>query len=118
MMRLLYILGILVLQQETVNAQNLLPNPSFEDENICTEYIKNCAPEAWIATSLYANYYFDQLARSYDGNHFIGLSAGSVVRKGIRNFLRTRLLCGMRKDRQYVLSFYMEIGRASCRERV
>lgn len=107
MMRLLYILGILVLQQETVNAQNLLPNPSFEDENICTEYIKNCAPEAWIATSLYANYYFDQLARSYDGNHFIGLSAGSVVRKGIRNFLRTRLLCGMRKDRQYVLSFYV-----------
>jgi outer membrane protein OmpA-like peptidoglycan-associated protein len=106
-MRTLYIPGILLLLQIKSVAQNLLPNPSFEDENICTEYDKNCAPEAWIATSLYANYYFDQLNRSFDGRHFIGLSAGRLYVNGIRNFLRTRLLCGLRKDKQYRLSFYI-----------
>lgn len=107
MKQTLYISVILVLLQFNSFAQNLLPNPGFEEENICTEYDKNCAPEAWIATSLYANYYFDQLSRSFDGNHFIGLTAGSLTRKGIRNFIRTRLLCGLRKDKQYRLIFYV-----------
>jgi outer membrane protein OmpA-like peptidoglycan-associated protein len=107
MIRNLYILGALVFVQLNISAQNLLPNPSFEDENICTEYTKNCAPEAWIATSLYANYYFDQLPKSYDGNHFIGLSAGKITVKGIRNFLRARLLCALRKGKQYRLTFYV-----------
>jgi outer membrane protein OmpA-like peptidoglycan-associated protein len=106
-MRLLFVMGLLLLMQEKTIAQNLLPNPSFEEENICTEYDKNCAPEAWIATSLYANYYFDQLDKSFDGRHFIGLSAGSLRANGIRNFLRTRLLCGLRKDRQYKLTFFV-----------
>jgi Outer membrane protein and related peptidoglycan-associated (lipo)proteins len=87
-------------------AQNLIPNPSFEDENICTEYDKNCAPEAWIATSLMANYYFDQTNRAFDRRHFVGLTAGSVRTPGARNFIRTKLLCGMQKGKQYRLSFY------------
>lgn len=93
-------------------AQNLVANGSFEDENICTEYIKNCAPEAWIATSLYSNYYFDagsieKTVPAFHGTHFIGLTAGNIVRPGMRNFLRTRLLCGLRKDHQYLLEFYI-----------
>jgi outer membrane protein OmpA-like peptidoglycan-associated protein len=107
MKRLLYIAGIFILMQSRSFSQNLLPNPSFEEENICTEYDKNCAPEAWIATSLYANYYFDQLSKSQDGRHFIGLGAGSLRANGIRNFLRSRLLCGLRKGNQYRLSFYV-----------
>jgi outer membrane protein OmpA-like peptidoglycan-associated protein len=107
MMRKLYILGFLICVQYLSYTQNLLPNPSFEEENICTEYDKNCAPEAWIATSLYANYYFDQLPRSYDGRHFIGLSAGHLWKKGVRNFIRTRLLCALRKDNKYRLTFYV-----------
>lgn len=107
MIRTLYISVFLILLFSKSIGQNLLPNPSFEDENICTEYVKNCAPEAWIATSLFANYYFDQLPKSYDGRHFIGLSAGRLFVKGVRNFLRTRLLCGLRKDKQYRLSFYI-----------
>ena len=42
-------------------AQNLLMNEGFEEENICTEFIKNCAPEGWISTSLTSNYYFDDV---------------------------------------------------------
>ena len=54
-------------------AQNLLMNGGFEEENICTEYEKNCAPEGWISTSLYADYYFDDAPNAFEGNHFVGL---------------------------------------------
>ncbi|MFL5744164.1 MAG: hypothetical protein ACJ751_05830 [Niastella sp.] len=36
-------------------SQNLIANGSFEDANLCTEFHKYCAPEAWIATSHEAN---------------------------------------------------------------
>jgi hypothetical protein len=32
-------------------SQNLVANGSFEDANLCTEFQKYCAPEAWVATS-------------------------------------------------------------------
>lgn len=92
-------------------SQNLLPNSGFEDENICIEYTKNCAPEAWIATSLFANYYFDAsisgAANAHKGTHYIGLSAGNLTVHNIRNFLRTQLLCSLRKGHQYQLEFYV-----------
>lgn len=107
MIRLVYITGILLLMLSKSFAQNLIPNPGFEDENICTEYTKNCAPEAWIATSLYSNYYYDDLSGSYDGSHFVGLTAGSVRSLGRRNFVRTRLLCGLRKGNQYRVEIFV-----------
>ncbi|MET0242143.1 MAG: OmpA family protein [Flavitalea sp.] len=104
MIRLVQCLMILSLPAQS-NAQNLVSNPGFEDENICTEYTKNCAPEAWIATSLYSNYYFDELQMSSEGRHFVGLTAGSIRKDGSRNFIRTRLLCGLRKGSKYRLDF-------------
>lgn len=86
----------------TAQSQNLVPNGGFEDENICTEYEKNCAPEAWIATSLWANYYYYEATQ-----HFVGLTVGSRITAGGRNFIRTRLLCGLRKGNQYKLEFYV-----------
>ena len=88
-------------------SENLIPNGDFEMENICTEYTQNCAPEAWVATSLWANYYFDDLGKGYDGTHFVGLTAGNILTPGIRNFIRTRLLCGMRKGNRYKLEMYV-----------
>lgn len=90
-----------------VVAQNLVPNGGFEEENICIEYNKNCAPEAWIASSLWANYYFLQAGKGFEGTHFVGLTAGSLLKTGSRNFVRTRLLCGMRPGNQYELTFYV-----------
>ncbi len=88
-------------------SQNLLANGSFEEENICTEYKKNCAPEAWICSSLIANYYYDAQSLAYDGSHFIGLVAGNKQAYSIRSFLRGRLLCGLREGHQYRLEFYV-----------
>jgi outer membrane protein OmpA-like peptidoglycan-associated protein len=102
---------LLFLGYEVAHSQNLLVNGGFEDENICTEYEKNCAPEAWIATSLYFNYYFSAplkyLVKAHEGTHYAGLAAGSLGMQGIRNFIRTRLLCGLQKGHQYKLEMYV-----------
>ena len=107
-----FLLYCLLLAHAAVHAQNLVANGGFEDENICTEYQKNCAPEAWIATSLYANYYFDatlttNAARAHDGIHFLGLTAGNLRMPGMRNFIRSQLLCGLRRGHKYQLEFYI-----------
>jgi len=91
----------------SISAQNLLMNESFEEENICTEYIKNCAPEGWISTSLWGDYYFDDPPHAFDGQHFVGLILAPSDKPAARNFLRSRLLCGLRKDAQYKLEFYV-----------
>lgn len=96
---------LLLLLASTGSAQNLVPNGSFEDENICTEFIKNCAPEAWMASSLRSNYYFDEVSMAAEGQHFVGLVSGSSNGVLMRTFIRTRLLCGLRKGNQYNLSF-------------
>jgi outer membrane protein OmpA-like peptidoglycan-associated protein len=89
------------------SAQNLIPNGGFEEENICTEYKHNCAPEAWIANSLYANYYFRQVGKAEEGEHFVGLGAGASYGASVHNFIRTRLLCGLQPGHQYQLTFYV-----------
>ena len=45
-----YLLIILLVQALPAAAQNLLLNGDFEEENICSEYKVNCAPEAWLYT--------------------------------------------------------------------
>lgn len=78
-------------------------NGGFEDENICLEYDKNCAPEGWISTSLFADHYFDDELNAATGRHFTGLILARKERPALRNFLRSRLLCGLRKGAQYSL---------------
>lgn len=80
-------------------------NGGFEDENICLEYQKNCAPEGWISTSLYADYYFDDSANAAEGTHFTGIVISNRDRPFVRNFLRSRLLCGLRPGQRYRLQF-------------
>lgn len=84
-----------------------MANGGFEDVNYCTEYNEDCAPEAWIATSLWDNYYYKDAASAHIGEHFIGLVAGRLSKPGVRNFIRSRLLCGLRPGHQYRLTFYI-----------
>jgi hypothetical protein len=111
-MKIPFVFCILLFNGVHAWSQNLVPNGGFEDENICTEYIKNCAPEAWIATSLFNNYYIDaavmrNAVSAHGGTHYIGLTAGSLGMQGIRNFIRSRLLCGLRKGNRYKLVMYL-----------
>lgn len=101
------ILSVLLLAGINGRCQNLIANGSFEDANLCTEYHKYCAPEAWIATSHDASYYYSDMKIAFDGYRYVGLTAGSVNKKGVRNFIRTQLLCGLRKGSQYNVDFYV-----------
>ena len=87
-----------------------MANGSFEDQNVCTEYDKNCSPEGWIISSLQSQFYFDDDKNAWEGKHFVGLVAGMNGRYGSRNFISTQLLCGMRKDAWYAVSFYLQPG--------
>jgi outer membrane protein OmpA-like peptidoglycan-associated protein len=89
-------------------SQNLLVNGGFEDENTCTEYGVNCAPEGWISSGdAFANY-FKTAGRAYKGDHCIAIEAGFSYKPFQRTFFRSRLLCGLRKNHQYKLEFYIK----------
>ncbi len=87
-------------------SQNLLANGDFEEENICTEFTQNCAPEGWIGNAFAVNYYFDTKDWAASGSHFVGFIAGSKQLGGRRSFIRSRLLCSMRKGNRYRLEVY------------
>lgn len=98
---------MLLIFVNVIHAQNLVANGGFEDENICTEYKQNCAPEAWINSSLKSYNYFDIEGAAFKGQHFIGVITGNSRINSVRTFMRTRLLCGLRKDHRYILQFYV-----------
>jgi len=89
-------------------AQNLLVNGGFEEENTCSEYKVNCAPEAWIYTVPSFIYYFKDRQLAHTGEHFVALIAGHAKKPYYRTFVRSRLLCGLRKDHEYQLQLYVK----------
>jgi outer membrane protein OmpA-like peptidoglycan-associated protein len=91
----------------SVSGQSLLVNGSFEEENICVEYNKNCAPEGWISTTLTSDYYFERSGLGRSGYRFAGIIAGNTRTKFKRSYLRTRLLCGLRRGNLYRLDFFV-----------
>lgn len=100
-------LPLILLLSFSARAQNLLVNGSFEEENICTEYRRNCAPEGWISTTLTSDYYFEDFKMAHSGTHFTGIMAGSTRNNLKRSFVRSRLLCALRKGHQYKVEFYV-----------
>jgi outer membrane protein OmpA-like peptidoglycan-associated protein len=88
--------------------QNLLLNGDFEEENICTEYKVNCAPEAWICNSDAFNNYFRDDRRAHSGSHFMTIEAGFSFKPFQRTYIRSPLLCGLRKGHQYRLEFFVK----------
>ena len=78
-------------------SQNLLLNGGFEEENICTEYKMNCAPEAWLVNDDVFNNYFKDASRAYQGSHCMSIEAGRDRKTFKRTFIRAQLLCGLRK---------------------
>jgi outer membrane protein OmpA-like peptidoglycan-associated protein len=90
------------------SAQNLLINGDFEEENICFEYKVNCAPEAWITDDDGYNNYLRDGNRAYTGTHCMSVVAGQAGKTPRRTFIRSRLLCGLRKGSLYRLEFFIK----------
>jgi outer membrane protein OmpA-like peptidoglycan-associated protein len=89
-------------------SQNLLVNSGFEDENICTEYQVNCQPEGWISNSDGFNNYYKDANRAYKGTHCISIVAGFTYKPFIRTYVRSKLVCGLRKGHQYRIELFVK----------
>jgi outer membrane protein OmpA-like peptidoglycan-associated protein len=90
------------------SSQELLVNGGFEEENICSEYEVNCAPEGWIYTVPSFIYYFRDRQIAHSGEHFVALVAGHAKKPYYRTFVRSKLLCGLRKGKTYRMQFYIK----------
>lgn len=99
---------ILLLVALKAHAQNLLVNGDFEEENICSEYKVNCAPEAWIYTVPSFIYYFKDRALAHNGEHFVALIAGHAKKPYYRTFVRSRLLCQLQRGKTYRFQCYIK----------
>jgi outer membrane protein OmpA-like peptidoglycan-associated protein len=106
-MKTIFVIFILLLN-DSARSQELLANGGFEDENICTEYHINCAPEAWICTSPSYSFYFKEAKLAHSGGHFMGILAGHSKSTYKRTFIRSRLVCSLQKDHRYRLSFFIK----------
>lgn len=91
-----------------VFSQNLLVNPGFEEENICSEYKVNCAPEGWIYSVPSFIYYFNEPLLAHQGSRFVSLIAGHSQKPYYRTFVRSRLLCALQKGKTYRLEFFIK----------
>ena len=81
-------------------------NGGFEDENICTEFHINCAPEGWISTADTYNNFFKIPALAYRGQHCVAIEAGHSKKQFSRTYIRSQLLCRLRKGHHYKIELY------------
>jgi outer membrane protein OmpA-like peptidoglycan-associated protein len=103
---------IALLFPSSLHSQSLLLNGNFEEENICTEYKVNCAPEAWLTNDDVFNNYFKDANRAYQGWHCMSIEAGNAKKTFTRTFIRSQLLCGLRKGNQYRIEFFVKSPHA------
>jgi len=104
----IFLISFLLLSCVFCFSQDLLLNGDFEEENICSEYKVNCAPEAWLTNDDVFNNYFKDAGRAYRGYHSMSIEAGHAKKPYKRTFIRSRFLCGMRKGNQYRLEFFVK----------
>ena len=108
-----------VLLPLVVAAQNYIPNPSFEDVNVCQTYVEKCCPKAWRTTTLklhgyhaYASYR-DEGVGAAQGSRYASILMFDRARDFDRKFLQVPLLCALEagKDYRFVLHYRAEQQR-------
>lgn len=112
MMRLLLFFCFFFLLQNSFG-QNLIPNPSLEDENTCQKYQELCAPKAWRSNTLKAFLYYDYKVSRQDesvtkpahGSRCISLRMFNTGRKMDRSYVQVPFLCQLEKGKKYKLQF-------------
>ncbi len=101
------IMAILIFDCVSVHAQNLLPNPGFEDENICTELKMACAPAGWelVYTGDSYGYVIDNDA--HNGDHMTTILTHNVNKIRPLQYIEAPILCPLIKGKKYQFSMYI-----------
>ncbi|MDR3712644.1 MAG: OmpA family protein [Puia sp.] len=88
---------------QRIQGQNLVPNPSFEDVNICEEFNQPCSPSAWFFLSRKLTTGYFPLYTSATGSRHLQLVA--VSRETVnRQYWETMLLCPLQAGERYAIS--------------
>jgi len=84
-----------------INGQNLVPNPSFEDENIC-ERNQPCSPSAWfyVTKNIVAGYFTNQTPAA-TGKRWLSIVTGNRENTGGRQYWQTMLLLPVIQGKVY-----------------
>jgi len=95
------LLPFLLIQR--VKGQNLVPNPSFEDVNICSEYNQPCSPSAWFYLSRkLTTGYFPRFPSATGSRHLQIVAASRQTEN--RQYWETMLLCPLEAGAHYNIS--------------
>jgi OOP family OmpA-OmpF porin len=88
------------------NAQNILINPSFEEENICCEGKDNCNPKGWF--TLMGSNGFLLTNTSHKGKNCIQVYCARVYDKKYRTYFMTPLLARLTPGNIYTFTCYVK----------
>jgi outer membrane protein OmpA-like peptidoglycan-associated protein len=103
---------LLLLLVQSTKGQNLVPNPSFEDVNICSEYNQPCSPSAWFFLSRkLTTGYFPRFPSATGSRHLqIVVASRQTVN---RQYWETMLLCPLEPGEHYSVSLKIASPRNS-----
>jgi len=88
---------------QRVQGQNLVPNPSFEDVNICAEFGQPCSPSAWFYLSRkFTTGYFPRYPSATGSRHLQIVAASRETVN--RQYWETMLLCPLLAGERYSVS--------------
>ncbi|HUB62501.1 MAG TPA: OmpA family protein [Puia sp.] len=94
---------LLGLPGQRISAQNIVPNPSFEDVNICSEFDQPCSPSAWFYLSRKFTTGYFPLYPSATGSRHLQMVAATRENPN-RQYWETLLLCPLRAGTRYAVS--------------
>lgn len=97
----------------SINAQNLLPNPGFEEVNICQTYDEECCPMGWWSTTpkfvRYNRFNLKrQTNRAKEGNKHMTLLVFNKARPFDRKFIQAPLLCSLEQNKTYRFQMFVK----------
>lgn len=101
MKQTLFFLTLLIFK--TVYGQNIVPNESFEDVNICPEFNQPCSPSGWFYTNHMARGYFKPAIKPIDGDKDLNLVVVDTASSN-RDYWQTMLLCPLEAGKNYKVS--------------
>ncbi|MHA4809369.1 OmpA family protein [Flavitalea flava] len=86
-----------------MQGQNLVPNPSFEDVNTCSEFDQPCSPSAWFFLSRkLTTGYFPRFPSATGSRHLQIVAASRETVN--RQYWETMLLCPLQAGERYTVS--------------
>lgn len=93
----------ILLMFQTIQGQNLVANPSFEDVNTCTEFNQPCSPSAWFYVSRKLTTGYFPRFPSATGSRHLQIVAVSRETEN-RQYWESMLLCPLQAGERYTVS--------------